>query len=128
MVETQERIRETLSDKLHHAALGLASRIFVRQGPDVDITNLTLRRQFAIEQCIALALEYARIKALLCQMFKDLRTSLREQFVTLLDTLRFPNPVDQILFIRPLVFGQPLHGRIAYPLQRLLLRQLMHDS
>ena len=81
--------------------------------------------QFAIEQCITLSLEQTCIKALLGQMFKDLRTSKREQFVTLLDTLRFPNPVNQILFIRPLVFGQPLHGRIAYPLQRLLLRQLM---
>ena len=78
-----------------------------------------------IVEGVALSLEQACIKALLGQMLIDLRTTFREQFVALGNTLRFPNPVNQILFIRPLVFGQPLHGRIAYPLQRLLLRQLM---
>ena len=124
-MEAQESIRETLSDILHHAAFGLVGGIVVGQSPDVDISHLTLRRQFAIEQCVALSLEQACIKALLRQVFIDLRASLRKQFVALGNTLRFPNPVNQILFIRPLVFGQPLHGRIAYPLQRLLLRQLM---
>ena len=124
VMESQKRTREMLQDILNHPTLRLMSWIVVGQGPDVDISHLTQRGQFTIEKSVALPLEDARIEALPSQMLIDLCTPFREEGAMFGNALRFPDPIDEILFFGPLVLGQSSHGGIADTLYGLLFRQL----
>ena len=123
-MESQKRTREMLQYILNHPTFRLMSGIVVGQGPDVDISHLTQRGQFAIEKGIALPLEDARVETLPSQMLIDLCTPFREEGTMFGYTLRFPDPIDEILFFGPLVLGQSSHGSIADTLYGLLFGQL----